>query len=445
MRSGWRLVRIGGIDVRIDPSWAFIAVLLTYNLWLTFSDRGRFPGTSGGASFGIAVVTAALFFASVLGHELAHAGMSRLRDIPVEGITLFLFGGATEARLESRGPLDEFLVAVVGPVTSLAIGGLFLLAHGLTQGSVTGPLHAMLGYLGVVNVSLGAFNLLPGFPLDGGRVLRSVLWRATGNLGRATRIAARIGQLMGVALIGFGVFVAMRRGEILALWPALIGWFLYRVASDALKDRTDIRRLASVTAGQVMSAPPPTVPADLSVEAAVQRYLIGHEREAFPVVDDGRVVGFVSLSTIKGVGLERPVRDAMVSTRGTVEAGPAEPLNEVADRMGGASSRTALVIDGGRLVGVIEPEDIDRYLRRASRGGRPDGQDPSGPDARPPEPPGGGWPQPPGGWGPGGWAGPSTGSGGAGPSSSGPGRPGSGPGPGPSAGPGPSTGAGPSR
>lgn len=409
MRSGWRLVRIGGIDVRVDPSWAFIAILLTYNLWITFSDRGRFPGVSGGEAFGVAVATAALFFASVLGHELAHAGIARLRDIPVAGITLWLFGGATEARLDSRGPGDEFLVAVVGPVASLAIGGLFLLAHGLTQDKLTGPPHSMLGYLGVVNVTLGIFNLLPGFPLDGGRVLRSVLWRVTGSLSLATRVAARIGQIMGVALIGFGVFVAMRRGDIVALWPAVIGWFLYRVASDALRDRTDNRNLASVTVGEVMSAPPPTVPADLPVEAAVQRYLIGHEREAFPVVDGGRVVGFVSLSTIKGVGLDRPVRDAMVGTRGTVEAGPGEPLDQVADRMGGAASRTALVIDGGRLVGVIEPEDIERYLRRKARAAREDGN--GRPDAGPP----GGWPQPPGGWGPGGWPGPSTGGPGAGP------------------------------
>jgi Zn-dependent protease/predicted transcriptional regulator len=363
MQRGWRLGRIGGVEIRIDPSLAIIAALIAFNLWASFSDRSQYPDTSPAVAGGVALLTTLLFFGSILAHELAHAGMSKLRRIPVVGITLYMFGGATQARIESRGPADEFLVTVVGPGTSLALGGLFLLAWSGVRDGAGQPMVSMFLDLGRANLLLGVFNLLPGFPLDGGRLLRSVVWRATGSLARATRIAARSGQGMAAVIIGVGVFFFVRDQNPLALWPALIGWFLFRAASGALAEGDRRRRLESATASQVMSPPPPTVPAELPVEEALHRYLTGHEGEAFPVVDGDRVVGFVSLGTIRGVPLDRPVREAMVGTRGTVEAGPGERLDLVADRLGTAESRTVLVVEDGTLVGVIEPEDVARFLR----------------------------------------------------------------------------------
>ncbi|HEX9311871.1 MAG TPA: site-2 protease family protein [Actinomycetota bacterium] len=363
MQRGWRLGRIGGVEIRIDPSLAIIAALIAFNLWATFSDRSQYPETSPAAAGGVALLTTLLFFGSILAHELAHAGMSKLRRIPVVGITLYMFGGATQARIESRGPADEFLVTVVGPGTSLALGALFLLAWSGVRDGGGHPIVSMFLDLGRANLLLGVFNLLPGFPLDGGRLLRSAVWRATGSLARATAIAARSGQGLAAVIIGAGVFFFVRDQNPLALWPALIGWFLFRTASGALAEGDRRRRLESVTASQVMSPPPPTVPAELPVEEALHRYLTGHEGEAFPVVDGERVVGFVSLGTIRGVPLDRPVREAMVGTRGTVEAGPSERLDLVADRLGTAESRTVLVVEDGTLVGVIEPEDVARFLR----------------------------------------------------------------------------------
>ncbi len=363
MTGGWRIGRIGGVEIRMDPSLVFVAGILVFEFWSEVSFRARVTGESQGLAIAAAVGGAVLFFASILAHELAHAGMSKLRRIPVAGITLWMFGGATHARIESRGPADEFLVTVVGPGTSLVLGVVFLAGWKAAGGHDGGSLVYMLGRIGEANILLGIFNLLPGFPLDGGRLLRSTLWRATGSLSRATRIAARVGQVIAGLLIASAVLVFVQRQDFLALWPALIGSILFRGASAAAADSDRRRLLESATVGQVMSPPPPTVPGSLPVEEVLHRYLMGHEGEAFPVVEEGRVVGFVSLATVRGAGPDRPVREAMAGTAGTVQANPGERLAAVTERLGDAPSGTVLVVDRGALVGVVEPEDLDRFLR----------------------------------------------------------------------------------
>jgi Zn-dependent protease len=371
MNGGWRIARIWGVDVRVDASWALIAVVIVYSLSNLYAQR---PDITKGPAFLLAVVTAVLFFLSILGHELAHAGVCKARGIPVAGITLYMLGGATHAQLESRKPVDEFLVTAVGPGSTLAIGGLFLVSVHVFRGHVPLPVLAMLQYLGGLNLFMGVLNLLPAFPLDGGRLLLSIVWQITGNLATATRVAARLGQVLGAAMAAVGLFVATRStGDLtLGLWLVFIGIFLYRGASDTLARRKRQSVLESATVRDVMSPPPPSVPADMRLEDAVHRYLMGHEGEAFPVVEGDRVIGFVSLGTARGVPLDRPVREAMVGTDGTVQAGPTERLDQVAQRLAGVHSRTALVIDEGRLIGVLEPEDLAGYLRRKTNGERSD-------------------------------------------------------------------------
>jgi Zn-dependent protease/predicted transcriptional regulator len=368
LRGQWRIGRIGGIEIRVDPSWAIIAALITYNFWLYFADQRQFPGATATAGALLAVLAALLFFGSILGHELAHAVTSKARGIPVLGITLFMFGGATHAKVESRGPADEFLVTIVGPGTSLALGAGFLALQGALRGIAGPQVLEMLSTLGRLNIAIGVFNLLPGFPLDGGRILRSALWKATGSLPRATQIAARVGQLMGILIALAGVAMAIRRGDPFALWLTLIGWFLFRAATETLAEGARRQLLENVTAGQVMSAPPPTVPAEMRVAEAMDRYLMGHEGEAFPVVDAEGIVGFVSLRTARAVPLDRPVRDAMVGKDGTVEASPADRMDAVVQRLAEHPGRTVLVMDGARLVGVIEPSDLTTFLRRGTAG-----------------------------------------------------------------------------
>jgi Zn-dependent protease/CBS domain-containing protein len=386
---GLRVGRIGGVDIRVDTSLLLIATLITLDRWSLYSDRRLFPRTSPAAAIGLALFTAVLFFGSILAHELAHAGMARLRRIPVEGITLFMFGGATHARIESRGPVDEFLVTVVGPGTSLALGGLFFLLWTWVRGDPFDPVVSVFFDLRRANILLGLFNLAPGFPLDGGRLLRSVVWRVTGSLARATRVAGRAGQVVAVLIIAWSGYLLVRDQNILAIWPATIGLMLFRAATSSLGMGERQRLLEGATVAQAMSPPPPTVPAGIPVEEALHRFLVGHDGEAFPVVEGDRVVGYVSLKTIQGVPLDRPVREAMANLGGTVQARPQDRLDTVAERLEDSPTRTGLVLDNGTLVGVIEPEDVNRFLRRAS-GAAPNGRD--GPSDVPPRPDAGYWP-----------------------------------------------------
>lgn len=366
MNSGWRLGRIAGVEVRVDPSWVVALALFTVIFWNRFADPFQFPGLSGGAALLFAALTSCLFFGSVLAHELAHATMSKARRIPVRDITLFMFGGATSAEIESRGPADEFLVTVVGPLTSLGIGAVFLLGHVLGRGNLPRPVWlGVFGMTAYANVLIGLFNLLPGFPLDGGRLLRSALWRVTRSLDRATRIAARVGQVVAVLIVAGGVWLGIRDGNLLdGLWPALVGSFLFRAAGATLAVAERQRLLDAATARQVMSSPPPTVPGDMPVGDAIERYLRGHEGEAFPVMTDRGIAGFVSIRTALRVSPEQPVEAAMVGLGEVTLAAPDDRMTDVVARMGAGPGRTVLVLESGKLLGVIEPEDLARYLRR---------------------------------------------------------------------------------
>ena len=362
MPSGWRIGRIAGIDIRVDPSWFIIALLITINMWSIFTDPRRFPDLGRTAGAVLAISTAVLLFASILAHELAHALVSLARHIPVLGITLWMFGGFTHAKVESRSPMDEFLVTAAGPATSLGLGGLFVLLRPLGGSSTESPLALMFVYLGFINLTLGIFNLLPGFPLDGGRLLRSAIWRITGSLSRATRIAAMSGQGIALLIAAVGLFLVVRDGDVSRIWTVLIGWFLFTAATAVLKDADRKARLERARARELMSPPPPTIPASLSIGEARERFLDGHEGEAFPVIADGGVAGFVSLGSAAGHPADSAVSDAMVEPSGTIQVGPDEPMDAVVSRLGDDPGATVLVMDEGALVGVIEPEDLMRDL-----------------------------------------------------------------------------------
>ncbi len=361
----WKIATIGGIAIRVDASWAFVAVLVTYSMWLRFDFV--YPHLSGGRALALAVLAAALFFGSVLAHELAHAGTARARGIPVSGITLWLFGGATSARIEDKGPKDEFLVTAAGPATSFALGALF---WGLSKtGDVISPSVAgALGYLGWVNFILGAFNLVPGFPLDGGRLLRSIVWRITGDLDRATGVAGWTGSIVAVGLITAGLWEAMRQDFGGGLWLAFIGWFLLQAAQASLRQRRLRRSLATGTAGDAMGPPPRTIPADITLSEALYSYLAGHEDESFPVVEDGRVVGMLSFNSARRLGRRdpmRPVRDAMIPLRDAAAVTETDSLDRVAELVG--NGEDAVVLREGRPVGSVSPNDLARWLRHNAR------------------------------------------------------------------------------
>lgn len=235
--GGIDVARIFGIRLRLDWSWFFVLFLLTWT-FATFDFPLRAPGFAPAAYWWLGFAGALLLFVSVLVHELAHAVTARARGIPVEGITLFIFGGVAEMRMEARRPVDEFVLTVVGPLASLALAGAFWGAGRLAsggEGAVLAGVALLALTLSRLNLILAVFNMIPAFPLDGGRILRSALWQLTGDIGRATRWAAWVGRMFGWALIGWGVWMFVVLGASLAgAWAAFLGWFLAGAARAAL-------------------------------------------------------------------------------------------------------------------------------------------------------------------------------------------------------------------
>jgi Zn-dependent protease/CBS domain-containing protein len=364
--TSWRVARIAGVEVRVDSSWAVIALLVTYSLYLRFSFI--YPSLSTGGAVGIAILAAVLFFGSVLVHELAHALVSQARGIPVQDITLFLFGGATRARVESRGPNDEFLIAVVGPLTSAALAGLFWVIEVVGRGVLSRPLTGMFGYLAWVNLLLAAFNLVPGFPLDGGRLLRSAVWRATGNYARATRIASLGGQAVGWLLVAGGVAFLLAGNLASAIWFAFIGWFLVQAARASYQELQVRQLLRGVQAHDVMAANLLRIPPDLSLQDAVDGYFMRYDHSAFPVEEHGRTIGLLTLRKVRRVPSDewpiRRVRDHMVPLGDQVVVAPDAPMDQVMAKLEDGEAGRVLVADDGEVVGIITASDLARWLRR---------------------------------------------------------------------------------
>jgi Zn-dependent protease len=361
LTGGWRVGRIAGVDIYLHPSLLIIAALVILSRWTVFSSR--YPELQTPVLLLFALAGAALFFGSILAHEMGHALVSKARHIDVLGITLLFFGGLTQSRTDSRRPLDEFLITVVGPLVNAVLGAVFyVLAHATV--STNRPLAETFDYLSYINFLVAIFNLLPGFPLDGGRVLRSIVWRVTGSQSTATRVAGRVGQAVALGIIGYAVLQMVRTGDLASLWLVFIGSMLLSGATAALSESTRRKLLEGTTAGEVMSPPPPTVPPDMPLAEATPRYLAGHEGEAFPVIEGGRLLGFVSPRTARAAPSDARVRDAIASPNGVIEAARSEPLGSVTSRLGERGVQTVLVFDDGRLVGVIEPEDLRRFFRQ---------------------------------------------------------------------------------
>ena len=356
----WRIATIRGIPVLIDPSWVWIAVLVVWTLWDRFQVLA--PRSGPGVALAYALVGAILFFGAVFLHEGAHAVAARLNDIEVHGITLVLFGGFTSARSDSKGPGPAFVIAAVGPATSLVVGAGCWALSGALAGS-NASMSGMFGYIGWVNLFMAVFNVLPGLPLDGGRMLQSAVWRVTGRYEQGTRVAAWAGMGLGVLLLGVAVLEVARGQTFGALWLAIIGIFIFQGARAAERQIGLIRRLADATVADAMDPPPQAVPADITLSEALDRYLRGHEEEAFPVIDGGTVVGMVSFSSARRLGGQdplRPVRDALIPLSQVLVAHPDERLDDVVGRLGGG--RAALVLRDGRLVGAITGGGVYRWV-----------------------------------------------------------------------------------
>jgi Zn-dependent protease/CBS domain-containing protein len=364
--TAWRVARIAGIELRIDSSWVVIALLVTYSMYLRASVLYESLSTVG--AVGLAILAALLFFGSVLVHELAHALVSQARGIRVQDITLFLFGGATRARVESRGPGDEFVIAAVGPLTSGILAGLFGVMNVLGRDALPEPLVGTLGYLAWTNLLLAGFNLVPGFPLDGGRLLRSAIWQATGSLSRATRIASLAGQAVGWLLVAAGVASLLAGNLAGGIWFAFIGWFLVQAARSSYEELQLRDMLRGVEAEDVMAGDLLRIPPDLSLQDAVDDYFMRYDHGAFPVEEQGRTVGLLTLRGVRRVPREqwpaRRVREFMVPLGDQVVVAPDARMDQVMGKLQDGEAGRVLVVQDGEEVGIITPSDLTRWLRR---------------------------------------------------------------------------------
>jgi Zn-dependent protease/CBS domain-containing protein len=358
-----RLFSLAGIDVHLHLSWLVVAALVTWSLATSFFPAAV-PGARATEHWILGAVAAVLLFASVLVHELAHSLVARARGLDVRSITLFIFGGVSNLAGEAKQPGAEFQIAVVGPLTSFVLGALAFL---VASASTSPPVEAIASYLAVVNVALGAFNLVPGFPLDGGRVLRSIVWSATNDLRRATEIATGVGQVVAWGLMLWGFWRVLDGDVFGGIWMAAIGWFLQNAAVASLQQTVLETRIRRLRVRDVIRPDPSGVPPDTSVADLIERFVLPGARRAVPVVDDGAAVGIVTLSDIHPVPAERrrdtSVDRIMTPRERLVTVSSNTPLSAAIEALGRGDYEQVPVVDEGRLVGLLSRADVLREIQ----------------------------------------------------------------------------------
>ena len=390
--GSFRIGRWFGFPIRIDYSWFPIAALV---IW-TFTTREfprALPFYPSSTYLVMGTAAAILFFLSVLLHELGHALAGRARGVEVEHITLFIFGGIAQARDEARRPLDEFLLTAAGPLASVALAGAF---HGARLAAeawgAPAPAVTVLEFLALLNFVLAIFNMIPGFPLDGGRIFRSIVWAVTGDLARATRWATFGGRLFGGALIALGLFNLSRGQFISGVWAGFIGWFVVNAASSSQRHfelRTLLRR---IPVAAVMDPRPRMIEAGLPVDRAISDYFLRGREEAYPVERDGGLIGVVEAQAVSAVPEKaRATTPVSAVTRPAEEFPSARPDESLAEALFRIRVQVSslLVIENGFVVGVLDPREVGVRVRRLQRlglvspEGRPVAEAASGEDLGP--------------------------------------------------------------
>jgi Zn-dependent protease len=362
------LFRLLGFEVRLDASWLILAVLLTWSL-----ARGYFPayypGLAAQTYWWMGVVGALGLFASIVLHELAHSVVARRYGLPMRGITLFIFGGVAEMDDHPPTAKSEGMMAIAGPIASYALALVFYLLHlAGSGGGLPEALTGVLGYLAFINLVLATFNLVPGFPLDGGRVLRSILWAWKGDLRWATRTASAIGGGFGVALVVLGAFSFMAGNVIGGVWWFVLGLFLWGAAKGHYQQVLVREALRGEPVRRFMKAEPVTVPPSLPLRRFVEEYVYGFHYKMFPVVTaDGRLVGCVTTRAVKDTPRDewerRTVGEVMGGCSPDNTIAPEADVMDALKLMQRTGSSRVIVADGaGRVVGVVALKDLLRYV-----------------------------------------------------------------------------------
>lgn len=370
MGGNIRIGSIRGIPLYISTSWIIVFVLFLWTFAASYFP-GRYPNWSGTAYFSAALVTVVLFFASVVAHELGHATIAARTGIKTRRIVLLPIGGVAEIEREAEKPSEEFAIAVAGPITSAILGAAFLALSALA-GQINEPLGAITSYLGLTNLYLAVFNLIPGFPMDGGRVLRAAVWAATKSYARATRVAVAVGSVVAYIFIALGISLVFGIGPLApslanGLVLAFIGWFVLSSAQATVQNLGVQQNFTGISVGQVMSDSPQTVEANTPLAAVVQNVFLAHNVRAAAVTQGGQFAGFLSVTDVMRVPQEQwgSVLAGMVMVpRGrVVTAAPNEPILQVVARMSQRDLNQVPVLANEQIVGLLSRGDFVRYMQ----------------------------------------------------------------------------------
>ena len=364
MKAQIKLGRIFGVEIGLHYSWFLIALLITFSLAGHFRENN--PQWSDALRWGVSIVTAILFFASIVVHELSHALVAKLRGLPVRSITLFALGGVAQIEKEAADAKTEFWMGIIGPITSFVIGMGCLaitVALGWSPPQLPRqPLPAMLMWLGLINIALAVFNMIPGFPLDGGRVLRGIIWWATGNAKRATTIATRVGQFVAFAMIIYGVFQFFRGTGINGLWMAFIGWFLLSASRESYAQMVITEGLRGLRVADVMSRDFPVVEAYTNLQTFADEHLTRTGRRFWVVTLNGQPEGIITPNEISTVQRNRwpytTVADVMRPLDATRTVNPNTPVTEALEVMAQQDLNQLPVISDKGLAGLISRAHI---------------------------------------------------------------------------------------
>ena len=376
MRSQIKLGRISGIEIGLHYSWLIIALLISFSLAGHFHSVR--PDWSAGITWIAAILTSIFFFITLLLHELAHSIVAKSRGLRVRAITLFALGGVSQIESEAPNARSEFWIAIVGPLTSLVIGGVLLgLARlaGAGTSAPSSPVDAVLLWLGYINLALAAFNMIPGYPLDGGRVLRAILWWITHNADRATRLASQVGQVVAFLFILYGVFRFFVGANIGGLWIAFIGWFLLDAARSSYMQVSVAAGLRDRHVADIMERDCPAVPGYLSVRDFVDVHLLHNNSACFLVMQNNEPAGLVTANEVKKVGRDQweqtSVQGIMRPLNSLPAVTPDMPVLKAMEVMTRENVNELAVVSNGHFEGIFSRLQVLRFLHIYSGLGSP--------------------------------------------------------------------------
>ena len=366
-RHSWRVGRIFGIDIQVDSSWVLIFILFTWSLAGNYFPRS-FPGWPPGLYWAVGALTSLMVFVSVLIHELSHSLVAIRNGESVKNITLFILGGVAQISGEPKEPGKEFSMAIVGPLSSLALAaGFFLLSGPLMALSV--PLGASVRYLAIINTALAVFNMMPGFPMDGGRVFRSIIWKITGDLKKATRIASLTGQGFAFFLIFIGILQFLR-ANFGGLWLIFIGWFLHSAAARSYEQVRITSALEGLKARDLMTSDFATVSSRLPLQSLVDDYILKRKERVFLVVDGEDLEGIVCLEDVKRAAretwAESDVRSVMTPKDKLESVRPDTDGSKVLEKLAGLNVHQIPVVEHGRVAGIVCRNDLLKTIQLRS-------------------------------------------------------------------------------